>query len=139
MYIDTSVAVKLYLSEPDSGLCEEVVSDQELYSSRLLYCEFMSALHGKVSRGKLSPDLAREVWRTFVEDTLSNRIEFAALDDAVVKDATEILRALPASFQLRTLDAIHLATYLASEAGPLFTKDLRMIHVARALGIELAS
>ena len=38
---------------------------------------------------------------------------------------------------LRTLDAIHLATYLSVITGPLFTKDARMRDAARLLEIPL--
>jgi len=39
---------------------------------------------------------------------------------------------------LRTLDAIHLATYLDVEAGPLFTRDPRMLQAAAFMGLPLA-
>jgi len=39
---------------------------------------------------------------------------------------------------LRTLDALHLATYLSVETGPLFTKDIRMRQAAARLGLSLA-
>ena len=35
---------------------------------------------------------------------------------------------------LRTLDAIHLATYDSVITGPIFTKDKRMIAAAKLLG-----
>src|ERR1035438_5955174 len=57
MYIDTSAVVKLYVEEPDSEACEAIVVGTTLVSSRLLYCEFRSALLGKVSRGVISAEL----------------------------------------------------------------------------------
>jgi predicted nucleic acid-binding protein len=35
---------------------------------------------------------------------------------------------------LRTLDAIHLATFQSVVAGPIFTKDKRMLAAAKLLG-----
>jgi predicted nucleic acid-binding protein len=35
---------------------------------------------------------------------------------------------------LRTLDALHLATFGAIEAGPLFSLDRRMVAAAKLLG-----
>jgi predicted nucleic acid-binding protein len=39
---------------------------------------------------------------------------------------------------LRTLDALHLATYGGIEAGPLFTRDKRMREAARRMDYPLA-
>jgi len=36
--------------------------------------------------------------------------------------------------RLRTLDAIHLATFAGLEAGPLFSRDKRMQAAAKLLG-----
>ncbi len=139
MYVDTSVAVKLYLSEPDSEACETIVAGNTLVSSRLLFCEFRSAILGKISRGKLPAEFGPKVWQTFQDDVAANKIRFVALNDMLVQDAADLLRELYPKVTLRTLDALHLATYLNSESGPLFTKDGRMLQAAAHLGLPLAS
>jgi uncharacterized protein len=136
MYIDTSALVKLYVEEPDSGACENVVSGNTLVSSRLLFCEFRSALMGKVSRGIISSEVHREVWREFENDMAAHKIHLISLSDMLVQDAADLLSNL--DVPLRTLDALHLATYLSLEAGPLFTKDLRMLQAAMQLELSVA-
>ena len=51
MYIDTSVAVKLFTREPDSDACESTVGGFTLVSSELTYCELRSALRSKKRDG----------------------------------------------------------------------------------------
>jgi predicted nucleic acid-binding protein len=138
MYIDTSVAVKLYLAEPDSESCEATVAGKSLVSSRLLYCEFRSALFGKLSRDKLSAESGRKVWHEFEKAIATQEIRLVSLNDVMVQDAAELLNELHPNVPLRTPDALHLATYLSVEAGPLFTKDLRMLQAAEHLGLTLA-
>jgi predicted nucleic acid-binding protein len=138
VYIDTSAAVKLYVEEPDSEACEAVVVGNSLVSSRLLYCEFRSALFGKTSRGKLSAESALRVWQKFEDDIAADVIRFVSLSDLLVQDAAELLGELHPAVPLRTLDALHLATFMSVESGPLFAKDRRMLQAAAHLGLPLA-
>jgi uncharacterized protein len=138
MYIDTSVMVKLYIEEPDSESCEAIVVGTTLVSSRLLYCEFCSALLGKVSRGIISAAFRNEVWQEFEKDIATHKIRFVSLNDMLIEEATALLSELHPNLPLRALDALHLATYLSIESGPLFTKDLRMLQAAERLGLSLA-
>jgi predicted nucleic acid-binding protein len=139
MYIDTSAILKLYVDEPDSEACEAIVVGMTLVSSRLLYCEFRSVLVGKVSRGIIPAELGTEVWQEFGKDIAAHRIRFVSLSDLLVQEAADLLSDLHPAVPLRTLDALHLATYLSIEAGPLFTKDLRMRQAAVQLGLPLAN
>jgi predicted nucleic acid-binding protein len=139
MYIDTSAFVKLYTAEPDSEDCEAVVAGASLVSSRLLYCEFRSALLSKESRNIISTEFRDEAWQRFESDISERRIRFVSINDLVIQDAEELLDELHPRVSLRTLDAIHLATCLSIETGSLFTKDYRMVKAAALLGLALAS
>ena len=138
MYIDTSALVKLYIRETDSEACRDTVADSSLVSSRILYCEFRSALLGKESRKVISPETRDVAWQRFESDISDRTIRFVSLNDLVIQDAQELLDELHPRVSLRTLDAIHLATCLGLEAGPLFTKDHRMLKAAAFLGLHLA-
>ena len=138
MYIDTSAFVKLYVGEPDSEACEAMVLGNTLVSSRLLCCEFNSALLGKQLRGIISAEIRAEIWRKFEMDIAAHNIELIALNELVIQEATELMTELHSRVTLRTLDAIHLATYLSVETGPIFTKDARMGLAATHLGLPLA-
>jgi predicted nucleic acid-binding protein len=138
MYVDTSVAVKLYVMEPDSEVCEATVAGRTLVSSSLLLCEFRSALLGKVSRGVITREIEGEILDEFERDVAARKIVLVTMDDLVIRNAADLLDELHPGVPLRTLDAIHLATYLDVEAGPLFTKDLRMLQAAARLGLPTA-
>jgi predicted nucleic acid-binding protein len=138
MYLDTSVAVKLYTREPDSDFCEAVVNGANLVSSELLYCEFRSALLAKERLRMISARARAAVWEAFERDLAERRVLLVSLDGAVVREAADLLADVHSEIPLRTLDALHLATFLNIEAGPLFTKDKRMLQAARQLNLSLA-
>jgi predicted nucleic acid-binding protein len=138
MYIDTSVAVKLYTHEADSDACEAVVDGADLVSSELLYCEFRSALFAKERLRMISAQARDRVWEAFEQSLAERVLQLIPLDGAVVREAADILGQVHPTVALRTLDALHLATYLSIEAGPLFTKDKRMRNAAGQLNLTLA-
>jgi predicted nucleic acid-binding protein len=138
MYLDTSVFVKLYTPEPDSAECERIVAGQKIVSSELLYTELWSALLAKERAGKIAPLFRQRVWELFEEHLLDDVVELIDLDGSVVREAAEMIARVHPHVPLRTLDAIHLATYAGLEAGALFTKDRRMTDAARMLAFPLA-
>lgn len=138
MYLDTSVLVKLYTREPDSAECERVVGDHKIVSSELVYAELWSALLAKERNGTLAPDARQRVWELFEVHLLDDVIELIELDGLIVREAAETMARVHPHVPLRTLDALHLATFVGLDAGPLFTKDKRMLEAARRLNLPLA-
>lgn len=138
MYIDTCIAVKLYTREPDSEKCQQIAAGHRLVSSELLYTEMWSALLAKERAGVLKPEWRQRVWQVFEQHLLDDVIELVALDGHVVREAAEVMARVHPHVPLRTLDALHLATYGGIEAGALFTRDERMQDAARRLEFPLA-
>lgn len=138
MYLDTSIVVKLYTREPDSAPCEKIVAGHQILSSEILYTELWSALIAKERHGVLSPDDRQRVWERFELHLLDEVVQLVNLDGGVVRDAAEMIARVHPHVPLRTLDAIHLATFAGLDAGPLFTADRRMIDAARLLAFPLA-
>lgn len=138
MYLDTSIVVKLYTREPDSAECEKIVSGHRILSSELLYTELWSALLAKERNGVLSPDDRQRIWQLFEMHLLDEFVELVNLDGQVLREAAEMIARVHPQVPLRTLDAIHLATFAGLDAGPLFTADRRMIEAARLLAFPLA-
>ncbi|MCY4425553.1 MAG: PIN domain-containing protein [Halieaceae bacterium] len=126
IYLDTSVALAHLLAEdrrPPDSLWQET-----LVSSRLLQYELWTPLH---ARG-LSESHGEAVrW-------LIGRVAILELTPKVLARALE---AFPGDAQLRTLDALHMAScaFLADNGQPvaLASYDRRMTAVARAMKISV--
>lgn len=137
MYLDTSVLVKRYVAEPDSEAVDEVVVGFTLVSSELALGEVWSALLAK-ERSKTLPPAAREAaWEAFLTDIDDGVLRLIPLDGVMIREANEVMLQVHPQVPLRTLDAIHLATYGSVITGPIFTKDKRMLAAAKLLGFAV--
>lgn len=134
MYLDTSVLLKIYTRESDSAACERIVEGHKIVSSELLYAELWSALQGKERNGAMSAEQRFRTWDLFESHLLDDVVELMRLDGVIVRDAAEIMAKVHPQVPLRTLDALHLATFASIEPGPLFSKDKRMNAAAKLLG-----
>lgn len=137
MYVDSCVLVKLFVYEPDSEACAAKVSGSVIVSSELAYGELFSTLLRKERALEITATQREALWTDFERQVKAEVIYLAVLDGVVARRAKEVMLEVHPHVPLRTLDAIHLATYLSVVTGPLFTKDARMRDAARLLEIPL--
>lgn len=124
-YLDSSAIVKLAVAEPESAaLRRHLRRRRPLISSALARAEVLRAL---LPAG--APAVA--AGRSVLAD-----IDLARINDRVLTAAATL-----EPVELRTLDAIHLATAqrFGSELGQLVTYDARMLAAAARLGIRTAA
>lgn len=134
MYLDTSVLVKRYVAEPDSDHVDEVMVGFTLVTSELALGEVWSALLAKERNKVLSVAAREQAWGAFLGDVEGGVMRLIPLDGVMIREANEMMLRVHPQVPLRTLDAIHLATYDSVTTGPIFTKDKRMIAAAKLLG-----
>ena len=124
-YLDSSAIVKLAVAEPEStALRRHLRRRRPLVSSALARAEVLRAL---LPAGTAAVAAGRSVLAD---------IELARINDRVLAAAATLEPA-----ELRTLDAIHLATAqrFGLELGQLVTYDDRMLAAAARLGIPTAA
>ncbi|MGZ4141780.1 MAG: type II toxin-antitoxin system VapC family toxin [Actinomycetota bacterium] len=124
-YLDSSAIVKLAVHEPESAALRRYLRRRRpLVSSALARTEVARALL------PLGPEAARRG-----RDVLA-RIDLARVNDRVLSAAGMLLPA-----DVRSLDAIHLATAqeLGSDLARIVTYDDRMADAARALGFNVSA
>lgn len=137
MYLDTSVIVKRYVAEPDSDLVDACIIGHALMTSEIAVTEFWSALLAKERSGQISAAWRRRIWAVFVGEIESRVLKLVKLDGAILREANEVMLRVHPEVPLRSLDAIHLASYGAARAGALFSTDQRMVRAGRALGFQV--
>tara|TARA_R110002094_G_scaffold73781_1_gene81579 strand:- start:199 stop:624 length:426 start_codon:yes stop_codon:yes gene_type:complete len=139
MYLDTSVAIAIYTREPDSEKLEAILTKSDGFiSSELLIGEMSRALLAKEKSGVITPEIRQAVLTKFEGHLADGIVQLVALNGLIVREAVEVMYQVYPQVLLRTLDAIHLATYLSVDSGPLFTRDKRMLAAAKILGLPLA-
>jgi predicted nucleic acid-binding protein len=126
IYLDASAFAKFIVSEPETVALHDFLAGEHgrFISSALLRTETMraAARHGPEALG-----IAREAL---------GRIDLVSIDDRILDGA-----GLLHPDELRSLDAIHLATAAAigDDLSVIVTYDERMIQAASLLGIRTAT
>jgi hypothetical protein len=124
LYIDASAALKLVVEEPESSALADALAGDQLISSEICRVELARAIR-RLGLGQGADLLVRGV----VE-----RIELLRLDDQILDRASEV-----GPTDLRTLDAIHLASALAigRELDAVVTYDRRLAAAAEGAGFAV--
>ena len=123
LYLDSSALVKLVLPEAETGALLEALSDwPERISSALAGVEVLRAVR-RAGAGKRVRERAERVIAG---------IGLVRVDGAVLSGAARLEPA-----ELRTLDAIHLATALSTgdDLGAMICYDARLAQAAARLGV----
>ena len=126
IYVDTSAALLVLLGQEGAASAQaflnRLASRERVTSSVLLQIEMMRALH----RERLSLTIAQE---------LLDGLELMPINDDVVE------RACAMTEELKSLDAIHLATALLlddpRDPVTVFTHDVRLADAARSHGLAV--
>lgn len=124
-YLDSSAIVKLVLAEPESAALRQYLRRRRpLVSSALARTEVFRSV---LPTGDRAVARSRVVFRALELIRVSNR----------VLDAAGVL----APFDIRSLDAIHLATaqLLGHELSHVVTYDQRMAEAAKQLGLRTSA
>ena len=125
LYLDSSALVKLVLPEAETGALLEALSDwPERISSALAGVEVLRAVR-RAGAGKRVRERAERVIAG---------IGLVRVDGAVLSGAARLEPA-----ELRTLDAIHLATALSAgeDLGAMICYDAQLAQVAARLGVTM--
>jgi hypothetical protein len=80
-----------------------------------------------------------EAWEAFGPYVAQSRIRLVPITDALVEEAASLTESLRSNVPLRTLDALHLASYMGVESWRLFTKDRSMLEAAALLDFPCSS
>jgi len=139
-YLDSSAIVKLAAEEPESAVLRQFLRRRHrLASSALAQTEVARALR---EDGPVAVQRGWEVLQTVNLIRVNDRVlALAGGGRAGGRGARGALAGELLPVELRSLDAIHLATaqLLGKEFGRVVTYDERMAEAARVLGMRVAS
>ncbi|MEO6034118.1 MAG: type II toxin-antitoxin system VapC family toxin [Verrucomicrobiota bacterium] len=138
MYLDSSVMVKLFATEPDSDFFVELTDEESISSSVLAFTEVYSALLMKQQARLLTSDERHRAWSSFETMVEQKTIHLASFQMSIFKKANRIMEQCSPKVALRSLDALHLATCDQLQDWPLCTTDVRMRQAAELLQFPLS-
>lgn len=136
-FLDTSALVKRYHREPGTDAVIALIEDptRPVLISDLAIIEFHSALAKKARQKELSLDAFQEVRDFFLNECQGGLYEIVLIEDKVKAKSVELLNEFAVDYNLRTLDALQLATaWLLAQSGEkiaFVTTDPKLLKLIR--------
>lgn len=139
IYWDTSVILKLYVEEKDSARWQHVAMKQSgpLHSSHLMQAEFALALRAKEQRKEVRQGSAARLVAALNRDVDEGHLQLHPVSGDVISTSTSLAARLPNNVNLRTLDALHLATAMVLGCKHLATADHRLADAAKRANLDV--
>ncbi len=134
-YFDTSALVKNYIHEAGSTRVRELLATYEFVSSAIAPIELQSAIRRRYQQGEMTSRHYAAILSRVKQDRA-----FWQLVEPVPQVLTKA-EELVASYNVRTLDAVHLASAIVIQDSlntplPFVTGDERQLAAARDLNLE---
>ncbi|MCF8308794.1 MAG: type II toxin-antitoxin system VapC family toxin [Bacteroidales bacterium] len=136
LFFDTSALVKIFSNESGSGEAKELVdsSENQIWVSELAKVELISALFKKYRSREISNDQLENSIK-FLENQI-DEFSIVSLASDNVDEAATLLKKFGKKQGLRTLDALHVASFIlvAEQTWKFISSDERQIIVVKELG-----
>jgi predicted nucleic acid-binding protein len=137
-YFDTSSLVKYFHVESGSETVTALIQDQHNISciSELAGLEFMSALCRRFRNKELTAIQLEIAFHQF--EAAKKNFNIILMDSSVIAKAEQLLEKYGRGKGLRTLDALHLASYLLHEkrTWQFVVSDHHLHEIASGMGIR---
>ncbi len=137
IYLDTSVAVPLFVPEPSSTAIDAWLEScaTPLVASDWIVTEFGSALSMKVRRGEIDARQAKAAWKSF-DEFCQTGLRLLPVSRQTFSAAAKLV--LAASSGLRAGDSLHLAAALEIGATGFATADATLARNATTKGLNVS-
>lgn len=141
-YWDTSVLLKLFVQEHDSAFFATLIEEPGavIHTSELSRLELLRALCGKRLEGAIRRGAEERLMHRFESEVEKRRIILVPIGREIRRQFEIVLKVCYARQRpilVRTLDAVHLASALASKATQIVCSDMRMRAAAVALQMDV--
>lgn len=136
IYLDTSAAIPLFVSEPSSDAVDTWFEscDETLIASDWILTEFASALSLKVRRGEIEPKQAQGAWKNF-ESFSQSGLRLVPVSRQAFSHAARLIQNV--SSGLRSGDSLHLAMALETGTAGIATADANLARNAQLMGLAV--
>jgi len=141
-YWDTSVLLKLFVEEHDSAFFTALIEEAGavIHTSELSRLELLRAFWGKRLEGAIKRGAEERLMHRFESEVEKKRIILVPIGAEIRRQFEVVLKVCytrQRPIVVRALDALHLASALASKATQIVCSDMRMRTAADALQIDV--
>lgn len=140
LFFDTSALAKNFLNEKGSIQVRELIDDpaNTIWISELAKIEFSCALFRRFRNHELTENLVSEALEGF--EFAINHFEIQPIGSRILNGAQDFVISFAHLHPIRTLDAIHLSTFIEiknEEGWHFVTADLPLGRFAKQLGYSV--
>ena len=138
-YIDTSLLVKRYVTEPGSDELDNYLlgTQPTLFVSELTRLELASTFSRKQREGRMSKNHQAALLLQVDEDVLSGTLRLVHLQNTIIRQGLTLMQTLQQA--IATLDAIHLASAMHQGMEIFMTDDKQLARAATEAGLQVWS
>lgn len=141
-YWDTACLVKIYVDEPDSAIFRRVLRerDEVATTGEFARLEFLTTLWRMEADGAIAEGSAEKTIRVFDRKVEDDSFRLIACDVQVREGFERVVRRCYSQdppVLVRTLDALHVASAIASGETEIVATDRRLRDAATLLGFQL--
>ena len=135
-YFDTSVIVKNYIRERGSDRARRLLRSHRVATSAIAALETVSAFRRNLAANVIDDTSYSAILNRFQKDRA--KLDILELTDTILETSEQYI----STYNVRSLDAIHLATAMAASVRfpkqiPFITSDSGQSEVARQLGLKV--
>ena len=138
LFFDTSALIKFFHQEEGTQEVTRLITSEEneIWVSELVRIEFISALSRRIINNEITEDKLNEAISGFDEQIVWFNVE--PLGHAIMTEAESLIRKFAKTQGIRTLDALHLATFsLISGNDWLFVaSDKTLCDIVQSMGFK---
>ncbi len=141
-YWDTACLIKIYADETDSSVFRRRLQerDEAATTGDFARLEFLTTLWRMEANGTIAEGFAEKTARVFDRKVEDNSFRLVACDAQVHAEFMRVVRRCYSQFPpvlVRTLDALHVASVIASGETEIVATDKRLRGAAKLLGLQL--
>ena len=111
LYFDTSALIKFFHTEEGTDIVTDLIESEDniIYISEIAKIEFYCALYRRLRNKEITKKNLEQAIKGFEIQIKDFNVE--PLGSIVVNEAEELIKKYGNKFKLRTLDALHFASY----------------------------
>lgn len=137
LFFDTSSLVKYFYDEEGTDIVTSLIeSENKIYISEIAKIEFSCSLYRKFRNKELSEQNLTIALEFFNQTLETFHIEPVSM--SIMKDAETLIHEYGKNYAIRTLDSIHVASFLSLAEGDwkFIASDKSLLHFIKSIKIN---
>jgi predicted nucleic acid-binding protein len=136
IYLDSSYLVRLYYKDAGFETVRQLAATDAVACAQHGQAEVIAALHRKLREGSLTNNQYRVVVQEFADEIQAGAFVWLPLSQSLFDRIRAVFASLPATFFLRSADAMHLCAAAGNAFREIYSNDTNLLAAAHHFGVR---